>query len=108
MSPLAAAVAGFDFGKPGAVKRGRSPARPYVPLRLLTPGPGRVAKTIQIRGLAFATRAEALASAAGYIERLREHLREQLLSVGCRALRRSMGLPEELAELIEVEALAAA
>ena len=51
----------------GAAKRGRGPRRPYVPVWTWTPADGSRGYTSQLRGVAFATRAEALAAAQRYL-----------------------------------------
>lgn len=52
---------------PGAVKRGRDPRWPYVPVWTWTPADGSRGYTSQVVGRAFATRAEA-------VEHARQHL----------------------------------
>jgi hypothetical protein len=87
---IAAIVAAADFGKPTAVKRGRNPAWPYVPIV----DHGR--HTEQLLALAFVTRAEAIAAASATIQARRDHLARQLAEPRMRALRQSHGLPREI------------
>lgn len=89
------AAAAADFGRPSAQKRGRDPKWPYVPviLRDSTRGPNRQE---QIRGLAYATRDEAVAMAERTIECRRSSLRERLGDRRHRALREQHGLPREI------------
>lgn len=80
-----------------AVKRGRNPAFPYVPVyRFADRGFGQ---TTQIRGRAYETREQAIRMAERQIERFKQHARDTLRhpSQG-RALRQQHGLPRELSQ----------
>jgi hypothetical protein len=84
-------VSALDFGTASAVKRGRNPAFPYVPIidhgdRTENPA----------RGNAFKTRAEAVAEAQRCIDARREHLRRTLAEPRMRALREQHGLPRDI------------
>lgn len=57
---------------PGALKRGRNPRWPYVPTYTWQPADGSRGYSQQIRGKAYATRAEALEYATRYVERLEQ------------------------------------
>lgn len=85
-------------GTPGAVKRGRDSRWPYVPIVCLPDRPdgAYAAQTSQIRGRAFATRDEAIADAAAYLERGRAAFAADLLEPRHRALREHWGLPREI------------
>ncbi len=91
------AVAAARFGRPTAAKRGRDPRWPYVPVVDFRyddlPHGGH---TTQIRGLAYATREEAVEAARLHIERGREALAADLADPRHRALREHHGLPREL------------
>ena len=88
------AAAAADFGQPGALKRGRDQRWPYVPVIIW---PERVhGAQQQIKGLAFASRDEALAYAQHAIDAQRDLLRRTLTSPRHRALRVQYGLPAEL------------
>ncbi|MGF7123297.1 hypothetical protein AB4Z09_25745 [Rhodococcus sp. TAF43] len=90
---MATAAAIADLGPPGAVKRGRNARWPYVPILELTGG-----RTQQLRGLAYATRGEAVAQAEREIETARASLARRLLVSRHRSLREQFGLPRELPE----------
>jgi len=79
-----------------AVKRGRDPRFPYVPIYRFSDGAGN-SQTTQIRNRAYSTRGEAIQCAADFIARLKQHMRDQLCKPGCRALREQYGLPREIA-----------
>ena len=93
-----AAVAKHPFGQPSAVKRGRNPKWPHVPI--IDYGEQKIGvqrtHTEQIMGKAFATREEAVAHAAKVIEARREDLRQKLHRPEMRALREHHGLPREI------------
>ncbi|RDI17260.1 hypothetical protein DEU38_12396 [Rhodococcus sp. AG1013] len=90
---VATAAANADLGSPGAVKRGRNSRWPYVPILELTGG-----RAQQLRGLAYATRGEAVARAEREIAAARASLARRLLVPRHRALREQFGLPRELPE----------
>lgn len=79
-----------DHGKPTAVKRGRNPRWPYVPV--IDHG----THTEQIVKRAFATRDEAIACAARVIEGRAADLARKLADPRYRALREQYGLPREI------------
>jgi hypothetical protein len=96
---IAEAVAAADFGKASARKAGRDPRWPYVPIIDWSEQfarEGGFQQTEQIRGLAYATREEAVAVAEEHIERGRRTLESQLWQPRYRALRQHHGLPREL------------
>lgn len=96
MTPAEAAEAA-ELGHPTALKRGRDPRWPYVPAIVTAePDTGRE-HTRQLLRLAFATRAEALEAAEAHIAAERANLARRLAEPRNRALRRSHGLPAELA-----------
>lgn len=88
---VAAAAANADLGSPTAAKRGRNPRWPYVPVLTLAGG-----RTQQLRGLAYATREEAVGRAEREIAAMRASLARRLLVPRHRALREQFGLPREL------------
>ena len=95
---IACVVAQQDFGAPTAVKRGRNPKWPYVPVihhasdtRACSTG-----RTEQIRRRAFVTREEAIECARRVIARRREFFTKQLFTPRLRALRKQYGLPSEI------------
>ena len=94
-----AAVAAANFGTAAAVKRGRNPKLPYVPvIAWATDRWVQGECTRQLKGLAYATREEAIRAAQGHIDASREELRRRLAVPNLRALRQSYGLPRELEE----------
>ena len=86
-------VAAVDFGTASAAKRGSNPAFPYVPI-IVRPGGERTANPA--KGLAFATREEAIAQAQRQIDVQRADLTAKLGERRYRALREQHGLPREL------------
>lgn len=90
-------VAEADFGRPSARKRGQDPRWPYVPV-IEHAGTASAPKAYQeqIRGFAFATRAEAVASAEAHIAAERLELARKLADPRMRALREQHGLPRDL------------
>lgn len=99
---IAEAVAAVDFGLPSAAKRGRNPRFPYVPIidhRARQAREGGFQQTEQIRGLAFATRDEAVTVAGEVIDQARRRLAAKLGDPVHRALREHHGLPRELGDL---------
>lgn len=83
-------VTAQNFGKPTAVKRGRHPQWPYVPV--IDHG----THTEQLKGFAYPTRAEALGMARRTIEARRHSLLVRLQEPRHRALRKQHGLPTEI------------
>lgn len=88
---IARVVADADLGKASARKRGSNAAFPYVPViergeRSQNP----------LRGLAYATREEAVAAAQRHLDALRDNLARQLAEPRYRALREHHGLPREI------------
>ena len=98
-SRIAEATASADFGTPSARKTGRNPKYPYVPvitdLGHHSDGSGQQ----QIKGLAYATREEAVEAATRHIARERQTLAERLAEPRHRALREQHGLPREWSDL---------
>lgn len=92
MSPDEAAALA-ELGKASAAKRGRTDRLPYVPVILhATGGIGDGPHTEQARGLAFATRAEAVAAAQRTIDRRRATLAKRLTRPNLRSLRELHGV----------------
>lgn len=84
-------VASLDLGVASAVKRGRNPDFPYVPICVYghrTQNP--------IRKRAFATREEAVAAAQNSIDHLRAMYAAHMKEARYRALREYYGLPREM------------
>lgn len=84
-------VDALDLGTPSAVKRGRNPDFPYVPIikhgeRTENP----------MKGFAYATREEAVAAAEHHLAALREATKVKVKTTRYRALREHHGLPREL------------
>jgi hypothetical protein len=75
--------------KATAVKRGRNPRWPYVPVVV------HARHTEQIRGKAFATRDEAVSYAAAVIAHREADLIERMKEPRHRALREQHGLPRD-------------
>lgn len=95
---LDAVVRARDFGSPSAAKRGRNPKYPYVPIIKLRSDGGQLggygsARTRQLRGLAFATREEAVARAQRQIDAARAQFANDLCKPNYRAFREQYGLP---------------
>ena len=90
-------AAEFDFGKPSAAKRGRRKEWPFVPIINYGRQPVGVymTRTMQLKGLAYATREEAVERAAKHIDGNRTELARKLRDPRYRALRLQYGLPEE-------------
>lgn len=74
-----------------AVKRGRNPSFPYVPI-YRWPSDRFGTQTTQIKGRAYAERADAVACADRHIDGMKQHMRELLMKSGCRALRSQWGV----------------
>lgn len=92
------AVAGAaDFGQPSARKTGRRAEWPFVPVLLVTDPSNGVQSQQQLKGVAFATRAEAVDYATEHVAQARRALAERLAEPRNRALREQYGLPRELA-----------
>lgn len=93
-------VADLDLGTPSARKGGRRDEWPYVPVVVsnsTAPGGGvGTGQVSQVKGLAYATRAEAVAAAERYIEAQRAILATHLGERQYRALREQYGLPREI------------
>lgn len=92
---IAEITGALDLGTAGAVKRGRDPRWPYVPI-IAHAGPP--ATTSQIKGLAYTTRGEATTAAQGHLDALRADLAAKLAEPRMRALREHHGLPREIGE----------
>jgi hypothetical protein len=92
---ITAAVDAYDArvgrSTPTARKTGRNPKWPYVPVLILSGGQQQ-----QIRGLAYATRPEAIAAAERHIAAIRRRVERDLADPACRALREHYGLPREI------------
>jgi hypothetical protein len=82
-----------SFGRASAVKRGRNPRFPYVPVIVYADG-DRTHNPLQ--GNAFATREEAVACAQRCIDSFITGKRADLANPRYRALRESLGLPREI------------
>lgn len=91
-------AAGADFGRAWATKRGRNKSWPYVPVIVTTDQVGTDSQH-QIKGLAYATRDEAVQAAQDHIDRARRTLAEHLADPRHRALRESYGLPREIGDV---------
>lgn len=74
-----------------AVKRGRNPAFPFVPVYRY-PSIRFGTATTQIPKRAYADREAAVACANSYVERLKQNMRERLVAPGERALRAQWGV----------------
>lgn len=95
-SMIDAAVAARNFGVASARKAGRNSRWPYVPIVDHRTGWNKAGHTEQIRGLAYATRDEAVRAAQRTVDARREGYRAQLSQPRYRALRKQAGLPEEI------------
>jgi len=84
-------LAAQHWPEPSAVKRGRNPLFPYVPVLIYV---GRT--TNPARGRAFPDRASAIAFAQQCLDANKDRLRRAFNDPRCRATRRHYGLPEEL------------
>lgn len=94
---IEAVVAAQDYGRPSAVKRGRNPAFPYVPVLVKAPHGAHASRTENpCQGVAFATREEAVARCEVWIAAARSSLRSRLAEPRHRALREQHGLPREI------------
>jgi hypothetical protein len=82
-----------NLGEPTARKRGRTADYPYVPVIRHTEG-GRYGDGYdeQIRGKAYADRADAVAHAQAVIRHRRDHLARELGKVNMRQLRAQHGV----------------
>lgn len=89
-----AVTAAYGHYRPKALKRGRNPKFPYVPIYQFGELAGN-AQTTQIRGRAFATRDEAIEYAQRMIDAFRNKMRSDLRNPKHRALREQYGLPRE-------------
>jgi hypothetical protein len=91
-------VTALDFGKPTAVKRGRNPQYPYVPV--IDHGEVKIGRHMtrseQIKGYAFPSRELAVEHAGKVISARRTSLVARLKEPHLRALRQSYGLPAEI------------
>jgi hypothetical protein len=90
---IEAAVESHEWGIASAVKRGRNPKFPYVPIveyrdRTRTHNPARRE--------AYATRDEAVSRAQQCIDHLKSTIKAQLAEPRYRALREQYGLPREI------------
>jgi hypothetical protein len=97
---IATIIKARSWGTPTAVKRGRNPAFPFVPVvdhGEQWQGVHRT-RTEQILGKAFATRPEAVEYATRIIEARKVLLAKTLMEPRMRALRKAHGLPEEVAK----------
>lgn len=83
-------VAAQDFGQASASKRGRNPRWPYVPVIKFETG-----RTQQLRGLAYATRTEAVDRAQREIDAWRRKMAADLCRPNLRAFREQYGLPRD-------------
>jgi hypothetical protein len=98
MTAIEAIAAERWYGRASAAKRGRNPAYPYVPV-INYDRPDRISRFHTwnpVKGVAFATREEAVAYAQKHIDAERNLLRKQLAEPRYRALRKSVGLPMEI------------
>jgi hypothetical protein len=86
------AVSSQNFGAASAVKRGRRPEWPYVPI--IDHG----THTEQLRGLAYETRAQAIDVAQRAIDARRASFRQKLYDPRYRALREQHALPREISK----------
>lgn len=93
-----AAVARFPWPKAHFAKRGRNPAKPYVPI--MDYGEQEIGvhrtRTEQIMGLAYATADEAKRRAQRQIDAHKAAFAAKLRESGMRTLRKQWGLPQEI------------
>ncbi len=90
-------AATIELGSPSARKGGRDPRWPYVPVIVYAGTPeSPKGYTGQVRGLAYATRDEAVDAAERSIVATRASLARKLADPRHRALREQYGLPREL------------
>lgn len=92
------------FGIASAVKRGRNPEFPYVPVVKATDENGQPATGLHqtsnpCRGLAYASRDEAVARAQRSLDAQYADVAMKLAKPNYRALREWYGLPRELADV---------
>jgi hypothetical protein len=92
---IAKAAALANFGVASAAKRGRNAKWPYVPIVIHNDCCRPT--TVQIVGVAYATREEALARAQRHIDGCRSDLAKKLADPRMRALREQYGFPREVA-----------
>lgn len=90
---IEAAIEAASWGRPNAVKRGRNPAYPYVPVMIF---PERTQNLTQ--GVAFATRDEAISYGERYINHCKKVTAARLAEPRNRSLRQQYGLPRELSD----------
>lgn len=93
-------VAARDFGAAAAAKRGRNPKFPYVPVIKLRSDGSQLggygsARTRQLKGLAYATREEAIARAQRQIDSAKRQFADDLCKPNRQALREYYGLPRD-------------
>jgi hypothetical protein len=93
-----AAAAAYAGHKATARKSGRRKEWPYIPVIDRNPNEGRcdAVHRLCIRGLAYATREEAVTSAERHLRGLVDALEAQLREPRHRALREQHGLPREI------------
>lgn len=90
-----------DTRRASAVKRGRNPRFPYVPIWTYTDATGGRRTENPMTRRAFATREEAVTYAERLLDREYEVLARHLADPGYRSLREHYGLPRELADVGE-------
>ena len=98
MQAIEKLVAEQKFGRANAVKRGRNPKYPWVPIidyGEQTQGV-HTTRTEQIRKLAFAEREDAVNAAQKVIDARRDKFRHDLLEPRMRALRQQYNLPRDI------------
>lgn len=93
---IAAVVDAQGWGTPTAARRGRTTARPYVPVVRYHDGTKPGPQTEQILGLAYGSRNEAITAAEQVIDRRRAELAAGLADPLKRALREHHGLPRDI------------
>lgn len=93
---IARIAADLDLGTATARKTGRDARWPYVPVIAHSDSPrGHVT---QIRGLAYATRTEAIEAGQAHLDALRAKIAVDLTRPSHRALRQHHGLPREVTD----------